>query len=104
VSTPPGRPRRAILELLADGRWHDRDQLLEAAAAVVPPGLASRTAERNRARPGRPAERTSGRQDDVIASGARTVARAALHRLEGRLERDGRRYRLADRSYSEAIG
>jgi hypothetical protein len=76
--TPPRSPaRQAIDAVLADGQWHTRDELLQAAAAKVPPGQAWRTgeAERRRTNPG---DRIRGDDHTAIASGARTIAADVL--------------------------
>lgn len=97
--SPPLAPwSRRILDLLADGAWHDRDEILEAAAAMVPPGKAFRRGEHvrrcqlaNRDQP-----RTRGGRDTAISTGRRTYARDALHSMiaVGRVIRDGNKVRV----------
>lgn len=94
ATTPWGQ---AIDAVLADGLWHHRDEILDAAIPAVPPGKAYRTGERIRTqkRSTSPAKRTRGDQAVGVATGAREVARQALRsRLRhGNVERDGSRYR-----------
>ncbi len=87
--------RVAIMAALADGEWHDREQLLEVGARAVPPGRAFRAgeADRQRQRPLGPGPRVRGGEATSIAAGRRAVARAVLKTLAG-VERDGDRYRL----------
>lgn len=79
---------RAIIDVLADGAWHDREELLAAAAAVVPPGVAARRAEQDRRERSGAPHRTRG-HDQVVAIGARSVARGSLKGLDrsGTVER-----------------
>lgn len=114
----PKTPQRVRLdELLADGAWHDREPLISAAAAAVPPGVAARHATRARAayrakyarwlnRHGltpRPAVGGAAPADDVRV-GARALADIALRSAvrtgayQQRALRDGTvRYRLTPR-------
>lgn len=49
--SPPRAPwTDRLLEVLADGRWHTYDELVDAAGPLVPPGRAIRHTEDNRAR------------------------------------------------------
>jgi hypothetical protein len=100
--TVPGRAdtpwRHAIDALLADGEWHDREELLAAGAAAVPPGVAFRNGERQRlARRsvGSPTTRHRGDNATAIAVGARVIADKILwsRARRGSLERTGDRYR-----------
>jgi hypothetical protein len=101
---------KVILAVLADGEWHDRDELVAAGAAAVPPGVAFRAGEaernRTRGRPNGPGPRVRGEDADSIRSGARKLACRNLSMLAvGRpsrgdppkVERDGGRYRLRRR-------
>lgn len=91
----------AVDRVLADGAWHDVDEVLRIVAAKVPPGRAYRVAEsarqtelRKRGRPDDQARR-SGTRERAIASGARREAHHALrHRIrDGAVERDGNQVR-----------
>lgn len=92
---------RAILEVLADGQWHDRAELVDVARPAVPPGRAYRNGERNRARmhalrsDTALAERTRGDRQSSIDTGAHLIVVEALRGLARRsvIERDGDRYR-----------
>jgi diadenosine tetraphosphatase ApaH/serine/threonine PP2A family protein phosphatase len=87
--TPPRSPaRQAIDQVLADGNWHTRDELLEAAAAKVPPGQAWRTGETDRRRTN-PGQRTRGDDHTAIVSGARMAADDVLRGMAriGTIER-----------------
>jgi hypothetical protein len=82
--TPPRSPaRQAIDAVLADGQWHTRDELLQAAAAKVPPGQAWRTGEADRRRTN-PETRTRGDDHTAIASGARRIASYVLAKAVAR--------------------
>jgi hypothetical protein len=97
VSPPLAPWSRRILELLADGAWHDREELITAAMATVPPGMAFRRGEILRrcqlANPDQP--RSRGGRDTAIATGRRTYARDAIHSMigVGRIIRDGNKVR-----------
>lgn len=99
MPTPRSPQYQAMLDVLADGRWHDRDELLAAGEQKVSPGRAFRMGERNRRRRGAGAERTRGDDNTSIRSGAREVARRSLFRAaqSRKIERDGARYRLVKR-------
>jgi hypothetical protein len=102
VPTPMSPARAVALELLADGEWHDREQLLDQMARAVPPGKAFRVGERRRTatrrRPNGPGPRVRGDDTTSIAAGAREVARKALFALArtAKIARDGDQYRLVD--------
>lgn len=97
MPTPPSPARKAMLAVLADGEWHDRDLLLAVAGRAVPPGRAFRVGEAQRQRRTDRA-RTRGNNDTAIAAGRRIIAREVLTKLADRLDCDGNRYRLrADR-------
>lgn len=95
--TPWGQ---AIDRVLADGEWHQRNELLDAATPTVPPGIAYRTGERQRSEEkiwGTPGPRKFGDESTAVAAGARRRARDVLNaRLRtGTVQRDGDRYRKA---------
>lgn len=73
------------LELLADGEWHARVELLEAIMPLIPPGIAFRHAEihRNRgeSRPNGPGPRVRGDDDTSVATGRRHIGTRQLHSL-----------------------
>lgn len=71
---------RKITELLADGEWHDREQVLAIGAAAVPPGIAFRRGELDRARkrPLGPGPRVRGDRATSIATGARTIVQRTI--------------------------
>ena len=90
---------KAILTILADGEWHDREDVINEAMPTVPPGIAVRETElgRRHSDPNAPAERTRPiSTSDAIAAGARAKVVAALGTLRdnGRIERDGDRCRI----------
>lgn len=101
---------RRFMEVLADGREHDWDEALFEAMAAVPPGMAFRKAEDERARGwkaryGDDAEippRRRGDMNSTIAAGARSIVLDNLLglRKRGRIvvtEHDGRKtVRLAE--------
>lgn len=83
-----------VEELLADGRWHALEDVIAAAAKLVPPGRAYRKGEWNRARRGNaPAQRRLGTRETAVATGARIIAKKAV---EDRL-RNGTAERIGDR-------
>ena len=74
-----------IHELLADGAWHDRETLVDAAMPLVPPGKAARQATYDRARlaatrraHGVPETPSNGRPQDPHTVGARTKVTHSL--------------------------
>lgn len=79
--TPPRSPaRQAIDAVLADGQWHTRDELLQAAAAKVPPGQAWRTGERQRIKGSNPGRRrTRGDDHTAVAAGRHLIAKKAIY-------------------------
>jgi hypothetical protein len=79
MSVPRSPASTRILELLADGHWHDREEII--AAALLPPGRAWRSAERLRLRGRAISPRTHGTRDTAIASGRRTYGRDTLWTL-----------------------
>lgn len=93
TTTPWGK---AIDDVLEDGEWHTRDELIAAGAAAVPPGVAYREGERRRMLDGPPI-RTRGDQADAVAAGARNRAIDTLRsRVRfGTVEVDDGRYRKA---------
>lgn len=98
MPTPRSAQYQAILHVLADGEWHQRDELLTAGAQTVAPGRAFRVGEGNRLRR-RDGARTRGDSDTSIRTGAREVTRKSLFRAlkSGTVEQDGDRYRLVKR-------
>jgi hypothetical protein len=83
--------------VLADGQWHDRQELLDAARTVVPPAVAYRRAEAHRmAERGQPIERIHGDEHQAIKTGKNQVASAILYSLvrSGTVKREGDRYRI----------
>lgn len=103
MPTPRAPWTAKVLELLADGRWHTVDELVDAASPLVPPGRAAREAERCRVaqqldRTGTTTPRIFDR-GDPHASGARRLVVSSLWGLSRRavIEHDQPRalYRLA---------
>lgn len=90
---------RRALDELADGAWHLYDDVVTAAALVVPPGRAYRQGEYSRQlanrRPNGPGPRVRGDRDVSVHVGARELARKAVLGLirNGAVERDGDRIR-----------
>lgn len=84
-------------ELLLDGEWHPREELLQVMMPLIPPGRAHRRAEEARAylsrlRNGFVKPRTVPRTDaQLIASGRRSIAAQSLQSAETfeRERRDG---------------
>ena len=89
-----------VLDVLADGEWHTRAELLAAAMPLVPPGKAYRMGEWRRLRSSSPGPRRRGDDDVSVAAGAREIVGKVLCGLvaDGRIERDrpgsGARYRM----------
>lgn len=91
MATPKTLTRRRLDELLADGRWHEREELVEKLIPTVPPGRAHRRAEANRRRRSR-GDRV--RSVDEITIGARdlvgrTIWDAMRYGAIEQRERDG---------------
>lgn len=87
-------------ELLADGDWHDADELINTMVAAIPPGVAYRAGEKSRVNSrswGTPGARKFGDQQTAAAAGARRIATSLLATRVARatVERDGARYRKA---------
>lgn len=98
-TTPWGQ---AIDQVLADGLWHHRDEILDVAARAVPPGVAYRNGERLRSAVrvwGQPGPRKFGDQSVAVATGARARAREVLRSKvrTGTVQRDGDRFRRRSR-------
>jgi hypothetical protein len=101
------------MRILADGKWHEREEIIRAVMKVIPPGLAYRHAEYVRKKqyvynlkkkgkdpekilpPPRIANRTA---DEVIEFGKRSLARTKLPKYEY-LEKDGTKIRLIPRMF-----
>lgn len=100
----------AIRDVLADGEWHDREELIAVGKRAVPPGIAYRRFERQRKTAARyrnePGATRRGDEFAVVASGAKRVAYDCVRAMvaSGVVERDGNRYRLIpfDRDGGEA--
>jgi len=88
--------RLAVDQVIADGDWHDREELIAAAMAVIPPAVAYRRAEVNRTRK-TTGLRSRGGRDDAVRAGSRDLARRLIDEAvrRGSIERDGSRYRVA---------
>lgn len=95
--TPHGK---VLCQVLADGAWHDHQQVVEAMMPAVPPGVAFRHAERRRAAKARTTgtarARTVGDETTAVAAGARSLSTRLIRarRVDGSLEErtvDGRR-------------
>lgn len=92
---------QVLADLLADGAWHDYEQVVAAMASAVPPGQAFRHAERRRARHqertmGTSRPRSIGDETTAVAAGARSISCRLIRarKVEGWLEErsvDGRR-------------
>jgi hypothetical protein len=89
-------------DLLADGRWHTRAEVLAVGKAAVPPGVAYRRAVKHRLQEqaARAAEIPRPRPRDeqtTVEVGARRVANGVLRALvrSGKVHRDGDWYCLA---------
>ncbi len=90
-----------VMEVLADGEWHDSAELIAVLAPMMPPGPAYRRAEesrksRQRRRGHEPTARQRGDRDSAIASGQRMAAREVLRGLN-------RRDRIWERDTGDAI-
>jgi hypothetical protein len=66
----PTEWRLRVLEILADGQWHDREPVVLDAMRLVPPGKAFRRGEQYRERVST-GERKRGSDDDSIRTGQR---------------------------------
>lgn len=75
---PPTAWALKVLDELADRQWHLLEEVLAAAAATVPPGIAYRRGETNRINCGGPGQRTRGDAATAIATGARNKAYEAV--------------------------
>lgn len=82
---PRSEWRRRVDDVLADGEWHPKRELLQAGSRFVPPGKAYRTGMAARAhlikysrkrgeKPGQP----RGTDEEAIASGGREVVRKVV--------------------------
>lgn len=70
---------RVVDARLADGAWHEVDDVITVAAAAVPPGTAYRAGERLRVkRAGAPERRARGDFVDAVNSGARALVTEAI--------------------------
>lgn len=92
---------KAIQDLLADGRWHDRAEVIAVGARAVPPGVAWRRAEQHRLdnqtrRVGELRPR-QGDEHSAVEAGSRRVASQVLYALvkHGKVLREDDRYCLA---------
>lgn len=98
----------AIRKLLADGKWHDREKVLDVGRRAVPPGIAHRRAEAHRldslnirnTGERRFQERTYGDDYSAIRAGKQRVTNDALRRMvrEQTIERKDDKYRIVQRS------
>lgn len=84
-------------DVLADGEWHELEEVLAAGVKIVPPGMAYRKGEWNRLRLKGPDTRHVGTRERSVATGARIIARKSIEsRLQrGTVERWGSRIRRA---------
>lgn len=85
-------------EVLADGEWHELEQVLAAGVKMVPPGMAYRKGEWSRTRRGdAPATRHVGTRETAVAAGARIIAKKSIEsRIRyGSIVRWGSRIRKA---------
>lgn len=74
-----------IDELLADGEWHELEDVYSFAATVVPPGRAYRQGEFDRSRrAGAPATRQVGTRETAVTAGARRIVKKTV---ESRIRR-----------------
>lgn len=74
MPTPKTPERRRLDEILADGAWHDREQVIAVLVPLVAPGVAAREAERNRRHVnGHDGQRTKGHGQEREV-GARLIA------------------------------
>ena len=87
---------RRLDEILADGEWHDREDVIRLVAEAVPPGRAFRKGEAIRRhlveRQGFTfSSRSRGDDGTSVATGARHIARACPSGRErqGTIQRDG---------------
>lgn len=82
----PGKLRTLVLlhivRILQDGKWHNREKVIEQCMGVVSDGVAKRQREKNRAHHFKKGEevkpRKHTRKGDPIASGARSIIQTAL--------------------------
>lgn len=106
MPTPKTPARRRLDELLADGEWHDREQLILDTVGIIPPGIAARHArdcrtraravDANRAaRDGRIPRAPSGGRGpaDDTRVGARSIATRTLRRALDRHAYEARTHR-----------
>lgn len=79
-----------VLELLADGEWHEQERIYHLAAPLVPPGRAFKRGERARLRKREnPDENPKRIKGDSYVSGARMIVVDSVNHMvvAGRLER-----------------
>jgi hypothetical protein len=92
-----------VVELLADGEWHNYEQVVRELMKVVPPGPAIRRAEQDRIASNRghkkadeeigPRVKPRG-TDELIRSGRRAIVRAFLRNVNYETDRPGRANRI----------
>jgi hypothetical protein len=100
-----------VYELLADGNWHDLEQLLEAAMPLVPPGVARRQAvhardkwRENHGHTGPRVHPALSRPQDPVRVGARRKVMDSISsakqrgQIEQRGSGSGRQLRLTPRN------
>lgn len=89
-----------MLDVLADGSWHELEDVLRVGMPLVPPGIAYRKGEWARLhRRGTPGERTRGDASVSVAAGARWKVRDAIWNqvYRGHVERDRDQVRITRR-------
>lgn len=94
---------KAIAVVLADGGWHAIEDLVAVGVPLVPPGVAYRKGEAERARrrrDGVAGPRSRGDRSTSIEVGARHLVRKAIRDSvrSGMVDRDGGRVRLRSSS------
>jgi hypothetical protein len=91
-----------MLEVLRDGEWHTRSELVAESRVLVPPGRAKRKTERNRQHKVNGAERRQRLSDsEQIRSGQQAIAYSSIKGLiaVGRIEQRGNGGRGANPEY-----
>lgn len=101
MATPPSDDTRALFKLIADGQWHDYEEIRDKIAAAVPPGRALRKYQERieyaRKYKGDPNYDTDLSEDERIYLGAKACGQIAISNWKGRgvqYDQSGERKRI----------
>lgn len=88
MATPPNDDTKTLFQILADGEWHNYEEVRDAIAASVPPGRALRKYEERveykRKYTNDPSYDTDASEDDRIFYGARACGQVVITSWKGR--------------------